>query len=312
MKSVIVLLCALCLAHVALGQKTIKGKVYELNQSEGFVQTQAYVVFLKKKERSIRRDTLMKMETSGFELTINEAQLQKYKFIEFSKAPYDGTLTETVQISTIKPDSFDVILGDGNSYNDEVQVLKPAIYLYPRQETPVSIRHTFKGTILNTFPEYKDGWNVIASPGGKLKNVADDRSYNYLFWDGSTRFNAAHYQYKNGFYVARKEIIPFLQQRLAQMGLNETEINDFIVYWLPALSKNETNFIHFWVNDDIDHTSRLEVTPNPETVMRIFMEYKAYDGKSPKLPEQSLPQTPRIGFVLVEWGGGAIGTSRVE
>jgi hypothetical protein len=96
------------------------------------------------------------------------------------------------------------------------------------------------------------------------------------------------------------------------MGLNETEINDFIVYWLPALNKNETNFIHFWVNDDIDHSSRLEVEPKPETVIRIFMEYKAYDGKSPKLPEQQLPQTVRKGFTLVEWGGGAIGTSKVE
>jgi hypothetical protein len=66
------------------------------------------------------------------------------------------------------------------------------------------------------------------------------------------------------------------------------------------------------VNDDIDHSSRLEVEPKPETVIRIFMEYKAYDGKSPKLPEQQLPQTVRKGFTLVEWGGGAIGTSKVE
>jgi hypothetical protein len=42
------------------------------------------------------------------------------------------------------------------------------------------------------------------------------------------------------------------------------------------------------------------------------MEYKAYDGKTSKLPEQQLPQTVRKGFVLVEWGGGAIGSGRLE
>ncbi|WP_222166953.1 hypothetical protein [Edaphocola aurantiacus] len=317
MRKIVVMLCLLSLANMAMAQKTIKGKVYEpdeensLGDNKEFVEARYYDVVLRKHRFSEEGLRIAGSDTAAFEFTLTKEQLRKYKFIEFGS--FWGATYRVLKIKEIGPDSIDVILRRLNYEDDgEVHVYKPAIYLYPEQETAVSIKHTFKGTVLNTFPEYKDGWNVVASPDGKLKNKADGRSYNYLFWDGSAHFGKQHFAYKDGFYVSRKEIIPFLQQRLAQMGLNETEINDFIVYWLPALNKNETNFIHFWVNDDIDHSSKLEVEPKPETVIRVFMEYKAYDGKTPKLPEQQLPQTVRKGFVLVEWGGGAIGTSKVE
>ena len=304
------------IADMANAQKTIKGKVYERDnhyteENKKYTESEYYEVTLKKHKFSEKGLDIARRDTAAFGFTITAEQLKKYKFIEFGSAW--GGKYRIMKIRNIGTDSIDVMLNDLN-YEDigEVHVYKPAIYLYPEQETAVSVKHTFKGTVLNTFPEYKEGWNVIASPDGKLKNAADGRSYNYLFWDGSIRFDAAHYRYTDGFYISRKEIIPFLQERLAQIGLNETEINDFIVYWLPALNKNETNFIHFWVNDDIDHSSKLDLSPKPETVIRVFMEYKAYDGHSAKLPEQQLPETPRKGFVLVEWGGGAIGTSKVE
>lgn len=317
MRKIVLMLFLLSLANMAMAQKTIKGKVYEPDyrypqKEHKFVECSDYKVRLKKQKLSKKGSRIARMDTPAFALTLTEEQLRKYKYIEFGNGW--ASTYRILKIKNIGTDSIDVILRTINLNEDdeEVQVLKPAIYLYPEQETAISIKHTFKGTVLNTFPEYKDGWNVMASPDGKLKNKADGRSYNYLFWDGSAHFGKEHFAYKDGFYVSRKEIIPFLQQRLTHMGLNETEINDFIVYWLPTLNKNETNFIHFWVNNDIDHSSKLEVEPKPETIIRVFMEYKAYDGKMPKLPEQQLPQTVRKGFVLVEWGGGAIGTSKVE
>ncbi|RQO31407.1 hypothetical protein DBR32_05440 [Taibaiella sp. KBW10] len=214
-----------------------------------------------------------------------------------------------MEIAKIGQDSIDVILE-----NDlpGIEVLKPAIYLYPEQTTTVSVKHHFKGTVLNTFPPYEEGWKVIATPEGKLKNIADNRNYSYLFWDGKTNFSKKHFDYKEGFYVSRKDNIAFLQEQLSLLGLNETETNDFIVYWLPQLNRSERNFIHFWVNDNIDHTSTLEVQPKPETMIRIFMEFMPYDGKKPMLPKQLLPRTPRKGFVLVEWGGGPVGSSKIE
>ena len=158
---------------------------------------------------------------------------------------------------------------------------------------------------MNTYPLYKNGWNVIAEPNGVLLNLDDKRTYNYLFWDGSYNFTKKHYQYENGFYVKKEDNITFLQEKLELLGLNNTEINDFVVYWLPELNKNEENFIHFWVNDNIDNSSVLNINPKPDTLLRIFMEFKAYNGE-PKLPVQALTSTPRKGFTVVEWGGSNI------
>jgi hypothetical protein len=218
------MLCFLSLANTATAQKTIKGKVYEwksrvdttdegMTVQQYFEESASYLVFLKEKEDDNPKDTLARGKTSAFELTLDPVQLERYCFLEFRKLR--GKKNHIIAIENIGQDSIDVELEErikvyGTRLDPKSYVMKPAIYLYPEQETNVGIKHTFKGAILNTFPEYKDGWNVTASPDGKLKNKADGRSYNYLFWDGSTHFGKQHFAYKDGFYVSRKEIIPFL------------------------------------------------------------------------------------------------------
>ena len=47
----------------------------------------------------------------------------------------------------------------------------------------------------------------------------------------------------------------------------------------------------------------LDITPTPDTLIRVLMEYKPLDDKI-DLPEQILPPPPaRTGFTVVEWGG---------
>lgn len=200
----------------------------------------------------------------------------------------------------------------GGSSKGPITIGKPAIYLYPEKKTKIQIKHTFKGDIHTTYPAYNDGWEVVAEPNGKLLNTADKRHYDYLFWDGFYNFHPSHFDYKEGFYVSRENYTSFLLEKLTILGLNETEINDFIVYWLPILSMNEQSFIHFRVNDDIDNSSKLEVTPQPDVMIRVFMEFKSYDGKSPKLKEQKLPELKRGKFTLVEWGGSDISTGWIK
>ena len=89
------------------------------------------------------------------------------------------------------------------------------------------------------------------------------------------------------------------------MGLNTTETNDFIQYWLPLLEKNEMNFIHFWVNADYDVISKNIVSPKPDTTIRIFMDFYGIDKKI-DIQEQQLHKKERKGFTLVEWGGADV------
>ena len=46
---------------------------------------------------------------------------------------------------------------------------KPIIYLYPTEETAVSVKLNYKGTLTHTYPAYPEkGWQVRAEPDGTL------------------------------------------------------------------------------------------------------------------------------------------------
>ena len=100
----------------------------------------------------------------------------------------------------------------------------------------------------------------------------------------------------------------FLIEKLEFIGLNTSETNDFIQYWLPVLEKNKWNFIHFYVNSEYEMISKNTIDPKPETSIRLFMEFYGVE-KSINIPEQKLVKTERKGFTLVEWGGSDVGNS---
>ena len=97
-------------------------------------------------------------------------------------------------------------------------------------------------------------------------------------------------------------------EKLEFIGLNISETNDFIQYWLPILEKNELNFIHFYVNYEYDQFSKNRIQPKPETSIRVFMEFYGLE-KPITIAEQKLLKTERKGFTLVEWGGAEVSLS---
>lgn len=244
-------------------------------------------------------------KNGDFNILISKVDIDKYAYIEFISSNKQTAIYTIESLSNIN--YLEVKEGDGKDiyYENYYSVGKPAVYLYPKVSTEVTVKNNFKGQVINTYPLYNNGWKVVAEPTGELFNLADNRKYNYLFWDGAYSFTSNHFNYKDGFYVKKKDNIGFLQEKLELLGLNNTEINDFIVYWLPELNKNEENFIHFWVNDNIDNSSILTINPKPDTLIRVFMEFKVYLGEN-KLPEQQLVKSERIGFTVVEWGGSNV------
>lgn len=275
------------------------------NRTIEIVNIKNYTIFLLKDlDPKSKSKKILESKNEKFEISISKKDLKKYYYLEFVCA--DGNAIYV--INKIANDSELLAkVGEniGNQPIQQIMIGKPAIYLYPKAKTEISVKNDFKGKVMNTYPLYKNGWNVLAEPNGVLYNLDDKRTYNYLFWDGSYNFTKKHYQYENGFYVKKEDNITFLHEKLELLGLNNTEINDFVVYWLPELNKNEENFIHFWVNDNIDNSSILTITPKPDTLLRIFMEFKAHHGEE-KLPQQELITTPRKGFTVVEWGGSNI------
>ncbi len=285
--------------------KKISGYFIDETNKDTIINIKHYHIYLLKDlDSNSKPKKIVETKNEKFQITISQIDLRKYPYLEFESKNGNAIYV----INKISNDSvFIAKVGENPFYNPELEIIaaKPAIYLYPTAKTETSIKNDFKGEVMNTYPLYKNGWNVIAEPNGVLFNLDDKRTYNYLFWDGSYGFTKKHYQYENGFYVKKEDNITFLQEKLELLGLNNTEINDFVVYWLPELNKNEENFIHFWVNDNIDNSSILTINPKPDTLLRVFMEFKAYHGEQ-KLPLQELTSTQRKGFTVVEWGGSNI------
>lgn len=187
--------------------------------------------------------------------------------------------------------------------NNEIILLKkPILYLYPTQETEVRVQFHFNGTLKTTFPKYDENWKVIASPKGQLYDTKTKRTYTSLFWDGEIELPKSHYQYNEGFVVAKENLTTFLIEKLEHIGLNHQETNDFIQFWLPILEQNQFNFIHFLVNDACNEVAVNTVHPQPETSIRVYMEFFGVN-QFKSVPKQKLPKTKRKGFTLVEWGG---------
>ena len=49
---------------------------------------------------------------------------------------------------------------------------KPVIYLYPEEETAVTVKLDYAGALTCTYPAYGNGWAVTACPDGTLTDDA--------------------------------------------------------------------------------------------------------------------------------------------
>ena len=174
---------------------------------------------------------------------------------------------------------------------------KPVVYLYPETETAVTVTLDYDGELTCTYPAYEGGWTVTARPDGTLTDDAG-QTYSYLYWEG---ISTAEYDFSQGFCVPGEDTAAFLEDALAQLGLDRQEANEFIVYWLPQMEPNAYNLIAFQ-SDAYTDRARLTVTPEPDSVLRVFMAWKKLDAPI-DIPEQPLPAFDRAGFAVVEWGG---------
>lgn len=175
---------------------------------------------------------------------------------------------------------------------------KPVIYLYPEQAQEVYVQLELDGEFTCTYPEYDNGWKVKAYPDGTLRDQVTGKEYNYLFWEGTS---GTGYDLSRGFVVEGKDTAEFLEEKLAYLGLNERESNEFIVYWLPRMEDNKYNLITFQGKAYTEH-AKLKISPEPDSILRVFMVYKPLD-KAIDIPEQELEPFEREGFTVIEWGG---------
>ena len=185
--------------------------------------------------------------------------------------------------------------------SDELVEEKPVIYLYPEAEQEIEVELDYAGELTCTYPEYQDGWHVVAQPDGTMVDNVTGKEYSYLFWEGKSD---VEYDLSKGYVIPGEDTAEFLEMKLNELGLNRKEANEFIVYWLPRMQGNTYNLITFQ-DEAYKNVAKLEITPNPDSVLRVFMVYKPLEEKN-EIEEPVLESFDRNGFTVVEWGGTEI------
>ncbi len=177
---------------------------------------------------------------------------------------------------------------------------KPMIYIYPEEDINVEVKLGNSDLITTSYPKYEKVWNVFAKTNGDLEY--NGRTYYGLYWEGANHTAKVE---KDGFVIKGEDTSKFLEEKLEILGLNEKEANEFIIYWLPKMEHNNYNYIRFETREEIDNYMPLEVTPVPDTTIRVYMNFKALDEEI-EVEEQKLEKVTRSGYSVIEWGGSII------
>ena len=177
---------------------------------------------------------------------------------------------------------------------------KPVIYLYPPKDMDVRVQVAPNGGFTKTIPAYGvNGWFVHASPDGQLYNYADKTAYPYLFWEGHASGAEAP---KEGFVLAKKDVPAGMRALLVKMGLTSRETEDFMEFWQDKLMVKPYVFVTFVPQREFEAMAPLRITPRPDTVIRVFMDFTPLDAPISVDPLPIVPRA-RSGFTVVEWGG---------
>ena len=147
-----------------------------------------------------------------------------------------------------------------------------------------------------TYPKYKNGWSVTADVDGTLVDKNTGKNLYALYWEGKEV--PKNINLKEGFCVKGKDTATFLEEKLSLLGLSDKEAEEFIIYWLPKMEENNYNYIRFETKEEQDKSMPLEITPKPDNLIRVMMDWKGLDEKI-EVQEQNLETPIREGYTVV-------------
>lgn len=179
---------------------------------------------------------------------------------------------------------------------------KPMIYIYPTNDIDLKIKLINDDKLTHTYPKYVNEWNVHVTKDSTIFDYKTKRNYYALYWEG---IDNTSIDMNEGFVVKGEQTATFLENKLSYLGLNDKEINEFIVYWISKMENNNYNFIRFRTLKEINEYMPLEFSEKPDTLIRVIMDFKPLNKKI-NVKEQKLKKMQRKGFTIVEWGGREI------
>ena len=232
----------------------------------------------------------LKVGNINYGLTYNNGALFQFDNPDANENDYNTGCIEVIYDSSTKTGETKTSYCGG--------IAKPVLYLYPKKTTKVTITFEHPEYLETTYPKFIDKWEVKAHSNGDLYD--NNGAYYYaLYWDEKQVHSV---DFSTGYYVEKDNAIEFLEKKLSYIGLSRREANEFIMYWLPVLEKNEKSLVYFELTEERESYNKLNISPKPDSLLRLVIHIKKINQKV-NIPKQNLTKFQRKGFVAVEWGG---------
>lgn len=178
---------------------------------------------------------------------------------------------------------------------DQIIAYKPNVYIYPLCQLSLCVTISFPmgGNIIESIPEYTDGWRVNVDTTGRI-----DNQYNYLFYESK---QPDIFQYNKGWCIAQADLKSFFEKNMALYNFSAPEIKDFVDYWIPLLYDTDYYCIYPQTNEIIDKIIQLDFSIQPNNLYRLFYGIIGVDRYS-EIIEPDIKPFKRSGFYVIEWG----------
>ncbi len=181
-----------------------------------------------------------------------------------------------------------------------IMVFKPVIYVHTEAERTFDLSVNPAGNFTFVYPPMNNSWKGTAYPNGDLS--IDGNKYPYLFWESNQQYQ--FHSEGNGYKIEKADVVSFLQKKLTELGLNQKEQTDFITFWGPKLTQNESSFVQFSVDESCNQFAELTCSPQPESVHRVYIQIAKWDPYFELfLNDITFSSAVNESWSLLEWGG---------
>ena len=181
-----------------------------------------------------------------------------------------------------------------------VVVDKPVIYLHTDQAREFELAVQPAEDFSFIYPEMTGGWKGVAEENGTI--TIADKNYPYLFWESKQQY--VFQSEGNGYKVEKADVVPFLTQKLTELGLNTREQTDFITYWGPKLAANQTSFVQFSIDESCDAFATMICSPKPDAIRRVYIQIAPWaPGFEQYLENVTFKPVQLSSWYILEWGG---------
>ncbi|MFA6403076.1 MAG: hypothetical protein WCX31_15850 [Salinivirgaceae bacterium] len=175
---------------------------------------------------------------------------------------------------------------------------KPNIYIYPDKNIKLKVTIGFPkgGEIVTSIPDYDTGWDVSVEP----KSIIN-KSYGYLFYESN---QPDVWQKEEGWIIKKENLKSFFIDNMGKYGFNDTEIKDFVEYWIPRLTDFDNYVIYPQTTKIIEEVISLNFSVQPDEIFRLFYLIKGKTNyQDIKILEPNIESGfKRNNYHISEWG----------